>query len=367
MSDSTKNFPAEVKEWKDSVSGRTILQLTDYPCYHNKLYITVDSWTPDEKNLIFLSQRDSAVWNLYKMDMENFRVNALTAETEHINPYNPVIAPNGKEVWYHSAGEEIKAVDISSGTIRLIVRIPEKNWQSTIGTGPGRVALQCRLRWQEEILQPDNMKNYKSFGSLVEIMADGSAEPRTIFEEHFQLGHTLRPNKNGVIVYCKYDQGELWRINCDGTEKRKLYGNFHDHWITHPVWLNEREVAFNEWPQAVRKVDLSGKVTTIANLNAFHLAVSPDGKKLVCDTLNPNRGLFIIDSENGDCKFLCRDENQPIGGEQWKESRPYPVTHHYPWHVPSTHTHPSFNRSGSRVLFNSNRGTQFMQLCLVNL
>ncbi|HBE01012.1 MAG: hypothetical protein A2096_11980 [Spirochaetes bacterium GWF1_41_5] len=365
MSNKDKKYPSEKKVFKDKKTSREIWQITDFPCQHNKLYITTNSWTPDGKYIIFLGQRGTNIWNLFKVAMSSGEITQLTDEKAHINPYNPDISSDGNWVWYHTGTGEIKGVHIETLEEKVIANIPEGSWSSTIAETPDGKNIIGRVNYHKNLLQPDYMENYELNRTITIISLDGKETPQQVMQEEFPFGHVLPPNKDGVIVYSKYDQGELWRIDSDGKNKRRLYGHYHDIWITHPVWLNNDEVLFNEWPKAMKKISLDGKVETITEFNAFHPAVSPDKNTVVCDTTHPDTGIYLVDIKKKKKELLCLDECVSIGGGQWGEERPYPVVHHYPWHVPSTHCHPSFNRNGTQVLFNSNRGSEYMQLFVV--
>ncbi len=363
-----KKFCSEKIMLRDEATGREIWQMTNFPAYHNKLYITTASWTPDNRSIVFLGQRSRPIWNLFVMDEETGEITQITDEDRHINPYNPEISSDGKWVWYHTGGEELKAVNVHTFEERVFAKTPGWQWSSSIAETPDRKHLIGRSFKDASVCQPDGMSNFELSGRILIVPMDATTEEeRVVTEEHFHFGHVLPPNKDGIIVYAKYDQGELWRVNTDGSEKRKLYGNYHDIWISHPVWLGDSEVLFVEWPRAIKKVNLDGKLETVAQLSAFHPSVSPDQKKVIFDTHNPNSGIYIIDLPTGRSELLCLDRCESIGGGQWAEERPYPVVHHYPWHVPSTHVHPSFNRDGTKILFNSNYNCSHMQLFMARV
>ena len=76
-------------------------------------------------------------------------------------------------------------------------------------------------------------------------------------------------------------------------------------WVTHEVWLPDgRELAFVDWPHAVRAVDAAtGSVRTLAEFNAWHAAPSPDGRSMVADTVHPNVGLQLFPVRGGPARL----------------------------------------------------------------
>ncbi len=69
----------------------------------------------------------------------------------------------------------------------------------------------------------------------------------------------------------------LWLIGRDGLGNRRLYRQRPMQWVTHEVSLPVgRELAFVEWPHAVRGIDAAtGSVRTLAEFNAWHAARAP--------------------------------------------------------------------------------------------
>ena len=67
-------------------------------------------------------------------------------------------------------------------------------------------------------------------------------------------------------------------------------------WVTHEVWLpGRRAIAFVDWPRGMRLIDIeTGNAEWLHRFPAWHAAPDAAGKRFVCDTNFPDRGLHII-------------------------------------------------------------------------
>ncbi len=95
-------------------------------------------------------------------------------------------------------------------------------------------------------------------------------------------------------------------VDTEGKNNRPLYGHEEDNWITHPTCLGSDKVLFSERPHAIKTIGIADrKVETICEFNGWHMGIHPDGTKLVCDTTNPDTGLWEVDIPTGERKLLC--------------------------------------------------------------
>lgn len=347
-----KRYQAEKKSYKDKVTGKEIWQMTDYPADHNVFYITKCSFSKDSKTIYFCSTRESGFWNLFKADIASGEIIQLTDHKLTNSPYVPCPSWDGRWIYYShredADGDTLMRVDPATLETEVIKKYVGWKLSSVITVLPG----------DKQILIPmykTGMKDYSEYTDnikrfLIVSLEDPEIEV-TVLEVPWVLGSSLYPNSKGIMVYCRFDQGELWRINIDGSDNRLLYGYLWDVWITHPVVLNDDEVIFIEWPKLLRKINIEGEVTTIAQNNAFHPSVSPNKTKIVFDTACPDTGIHILDLKTGKTEHICEIGNK-FFGEQWKEKRPYPMLHQAPFGIPPSHAHPSFSPDGSMIIFN---------------
>ena len=123
-------------------------------------------------------------------------------------------------------------------------------------------------------------------------------------------------------------------------------------------------------PFALRRMDWTTReMRTITEFNAWHIAPDRAGRRILCDTNHPDRGLYLIDAETGAQQHLC-DSLSSNQGTQWRHSR-YALaadfaqarntlswmengadTVYGPQH---THPHPSWSNDESMVAFASDK------------
>ena len=63
-----------------------------------------------------------------------------------------------------------------------------------------------------------------------------------------------------------------------------------------------------------------GEISTIVELNAWHLSPNRAGTRIVCDTNHPDRGLLSIDAATGATRVNLPPRSSN-GGSQWATSR----------------------------------------------
>jgi oligogalacturonide lyase len=104
----------------------------------------------------------------------------------------------------------------------------------------------------------------------------------------------------------------------------------------------------------MRLIDIdTGQAEWLHRFPCWHAAPDAQGRRFVCDTNFPDRGLHVIPF-GGEPAFLCASEATSEGAH-WGGPFPYndgPVGVEARQH---THPHPRFSPDGRRVVFTSDR------------
>ena len=111
-------------------------------------------------------------------------------------------------------------------------------------------------------------------------------------------------------------------IRRDGTGRRCLYEHGNDEFVVHETWLGTGDdLVFTIWPKAIKRMHLdSGRISTVAEFNAWHICPSRDGRFILCDTNCPDAGMQIVDVATGERRVLCYPGSSN-GGSQWAKGR----------------------------------------------
>ncbi|HXA51667.1 MAG TPA: hypothetical protein VNV86_15230, partial [Candidatus Acidoferrum sp.] len=205
---------------------------------------------------------------------------------------------------------------------------------------------------------------------LVVTRFDGTGQstipfPSTVIHPQF---HPMEPE---WIEFAGDPAPRMHRVRRDGTGMECLYEHGNDEFIVHETFLGESgDLVYTVWPFALRRMDWTTRETrTIVDFNAWHIAPDRAGRRILCDTNHPDRGLFLIDAETGQCRHLC-DSLSSNQGSQWRKST-YALAEDFaharntlswmenasdtvygPQH---THPHPSWSTGETMVAFASDR------------
>ncbi len=336
---------------KDPLTGARIVQLTRARCINHPLYYLTNSFTEDGRSLVFASDRTGKV-DLYRVDLEGGAIKRLT-DLEGLQPFSGNLV--GKEIYFSTAGE-LHVLDLAGGTDRVIA---ERS-----GCGFGEVTVSCDRKWAATVITKDASTGFliaRTDGSASSVILEGT---RGIYHPQF---HPTDPER--LIYSADPPDPRMWRVRRDGRDDRCIYENAPDEWFVHETFLGQSDrIIVVHWRRGVYEVGLNdGVLSRIVELSCWHIASSPDGRWIVCDTHLPDIGLCLIDPRTGDYRTLCHP-GASSKGTRWHEETPLPVVHggapgwatmieegsmETAYGPQWTHPHPSFSRDGKWVAFTS--------------
>ena len=340
----------EKTERRDPLTGARTVQLTAAKCRNHPLYYLTNSFTEDSRSLVFASDRTGKV-DLYRVELVDGVITRLT-DLEGLQPYSGNLV--GNEIYFSTAGE-LHALHLGEGTDRVIAERP--------GCGFGEVTVSSNGEWAATLVTKS-----ASTGFLI-ARTDGS-ESNVILEGTRGIYHPqFHPTDSERLIYsADPPDARMWTVRRDGRDDRCIYENAPDEWFVHETFLGQKgQIIVVHWQRGVCEVGLDdGVLRRVADLSCWHIASSPDGSQIVCDTHLPDLGLCLINPMSGDYRTLCHPAASNKGS-QWHKKTPLSVNQGAPgWatmveegtvetaYGPQwTHPHPSFSPNGKWVAYTS--------------
>jgi oligogalacturonide lyase len=346
-------YPREDRTSVDRSSGRQIRQVTSHPSIHHHPFFFVPAYDRAMRRLIFVSYRTGRPQIFY----EDRASGDLVQATDRPDLADWSISPSadGRYV-YFTAGTSGWRVDLDSFVEEKLADFGavEMRERGMVGAAMGTTALSASGRWWAVPVKSGPVTRF--------VLIDTEHKTSTVFLERDTIGHPqFCPDDDDLILYAGPLTDRVWVTDRSGRSNRRLYAREDRmQWVTHEVWVpGRRAVAFVDWPRGTRLIDAdSGGVRWLTRFPAWHAAPDLTGRRFVCDTNFPDRGIHIYDvdsaPEDQRAQFVCASE-ATSEGKHWGGPFPYndgPVAVEAAQH---THPHPRFAPDNSRVLFTSDR------------
>lgn len=233
-----KWFPSEARRYRDRETGREVLQLTNSPFYSGNLYFTAQSFTRDNKGLVFLSNRPAKT-ELYMAELETGRFQQLTeAET---GAYHACVCPKTNTVAYLD-NSAVWMLDLRTLEQRKVYSFPKDHRPDLLSIDDdGKYIAFAHCVPLEKSLAPD--QTHHSW--VIRIKTDGSGS-QVVHEEDYWISHVIiNPRDPDTILFCHEGSWDvvrqrLWLVQADGSRLRKIrveetaeLSIGHEHWTEH--------------------------------------------------------------------------------------------------------------------------------------
>ena len=346
-------FPCEDRIAADPRTGRKVRQVTSHPSIHHHPFFFVPAYDQAMTKLIFVSYRTGAP----QIFFEDRASGDLVQATDRNDLADWSISPSadGRYV-YFTAGTAAWRVDLNTFEEEQLADFGavDMREKGMVGAAMGTTALSLSGRWWAVPVKAGPVTRF--------VLIDTQEKISRVFLERDTIGHPqFCPDDEDLILYAGPLTDRVWITDRSGEKNRRLYAREDKmQWITHEIWVpRRRAVAFVDWPRGTRLVDVdNGKVEWMTRFPAWHAAPADDGRRFVCDTNFPDRGLHIYpvdgeaESKVAASIVLSEATNE---GAHWGGPFPYnngPVGVEARQH---THPHPRFSPDDSRVLFTSDR------------
>jgi oligogalacturonide lyase len=345
-------FPREEKILRDRESGRVLRQITGHPSIHHHPFFFVPAYDAAMRRLIFVSHRSGRPQIFFEDRATGNLVQAT--DRDDLAEWSVYPSADGRYV-YFTAGTAAWRVDLDRLEEEQLADFGavEMREKGMVGAAMGTTALSASGRWWAVPVKVGPVTRL--------VLIDTANKSSRVILERDTIGHPqFCPDDDDLILYAGPLTDRVWVTDHSGRANRRLYAREQPmQWVTHEVWVpGHRAVAFVDWPRGMRLVDAAdGSVRWVTRFPAWHAAPDSSGRRFVCDTNFPDRGLHVFaidDMEENKAMRLCASEATSEGAH-WGGPFPYnegPVAVKARQH---THPHPRFAPDGSRVVFTSDR------------
>jgi|YNPNPStandDraft_1061719.scaffolds.fasta_scaffold01770_13 oligogalacturonide lyase len=333
-------FPPEQSETRDPKTGVRVRRLTGYPCCNH--LPCRNPFTPEGDALIFVSWRDGAP-QLFELSLAGGRIRQLT-EGPAVHPFSLAVHHGGERIFF-----------VRGGSIWVLHRTTLEE-SCVVSLGQTRLG-ECALAGDWLAAAARQGEQY----GLVVGRTDGTRWdflpiPRPVLAPQF---HPLEPE---WIEFASRPAPRMHRIRRDGAGLECLYRHAEQECILHETFLGQTgDLIFALRPQALCRMDWeSRRIRTLARLSAWRPGSNRAGTLAVCDTHQPNEGIFLVDPVTGGRQLVCLPESSH------RIPHAEAVEADTPAELEWDHPHPCFSPDGRRIAFTSD-STGRPQICLAEL
>ncbi len=321
--------------YKDKGTGYEIALLTGARAHSRKTYFSCESWTSDDRHVIFERFDDAAGMCVMRADEESGEVAPLT--------------PYGVQAFGMAREEDLGYYFLEGNLVRLNTR--------TGACDPvGRLPDGCRPLGHYTVSKSGLVVNsYRQRNCIFMLLV---TDPRTgvstrIYQSDVPLGHCqFCPGDDQTVFYVHETGGDalqrMWMFDIPSGTGRPFYVEREGDHITHETWDAAGEyLTFIHWPKAIYKGMKSGnEFSVIAHGEYHHCAPSRSGLLVAADRMSRGE-VVLVDACSGREHVLATNQFPATGPD---------------------HCHPSFNRKGDRICFTApGDGKGFCQVAVMDL
>jgi len=358
-------WPAEIKEYKDHITGARVKRLTTGDAHNHHLYFTATSYTKDG-HIVFGSERTGRP-QLFMMEMPGGRIIQLTDEPA-VHPITSCIHPT-RDLAYYISGQTITRVDLRSFATEVLYTAPE-GFHLTL---PSITADGSRIAIAYSERLPLSTETGQIYSTMVESYyrhpascvvtietADGAAN--VIWGERAWISHVcINPLDRDCIVFCheggSWVKQRMWVVNASQKYKE-----------ARPLMVQRPgEVAYHEYFTRDGQIGVQLKAQRGNSMEFFHCFIRPDGSWLRQYML-PGECAGHIQS-NADNSLRIADRGQRFMGDREGDSMmalyrlnggqdipTWLCEHGGNFSLQIAHPHPIFSQDDKWVLYTSNKG-----------
>lgn len=240
--------PAEWRTTTDPQTGRTLRQLTSASAFSYPLYYFVDSITPDNRYLVFHSERSGWV-QLYRLNLHSGEIVQLSdghtrdsgwaiwCEHRTRGVYNHLAALNrvGREVWYFQ-DEELRATHLDTLENRRVLDLSGRVSIGQSGFSPDgrhyafihadRAAFTQALADREALQvmrQPFDSQAWRdTIACTIGLIDTATGVYRDVIEVPYHIHHVFFLDNRRLLINHVRGENGMWSVAIDGTEQRVL-------------------------------------------------------------------------------------------------------------------------------------------------
>lgn len=252
-----KQWHSELREYRDTMTGARVRQLTNYLGHSNHAYFTYPCWYDDGRKLVIASDRENHT-NFFGVDLSN---GALTQLTDLDPAAGPVGAqsmtknPRREEV-YFLQGKTLLALDLKTLALRpLFTTPPGYTPGAANATADGESLLTGYCQDLSDRFNVDLGHGYIGFHEIwaaqphcaIVRIALGTGASQVVFQDHCWLGHlNASPTVPHIMTFChegpwdKVDN-RIWGLNLETRETWKIRPTAPGEMVGHEYWMDDGE------------------------------------------------------------------------------------------------------------------------------
>ena len=332
---------------------RHIREVTPPGALHHHPYFYVPAYDDKMRWLFFVSHKTGVAQACAEIRAER-RIIQLTDRAD-LNEWSVHPSHDGRYVYY-SAGSQLCRVSLESLQEEVLADFRGSSMRSAgmVAAGMGTLSVSRDDEWIALPVCGDSGSSLYTINTVTGKI-DCIAEGPSIFHPQFH------PEDSSLIRYSGPHTARMWAVNRDGSGHRMYYQRetARKEWNVHESWIpGTRDVLVVDWPHGLFRLSVDdGKRVEVSSFNAWHPLTDRTGRKIVTDTLHPDRGICVMDLDDSAAgfRFVC-PSNATSRGDHWNcDHCPYddgPVQVYAPQH---THPHPAFSPDGRYVVFTTDR------------
>lgn len=385
-----KEYPSEMKSYKDSLTGKEILQLTSkYQNYH--IYFTENSFCLGDEEIYFLSSRpreDRDGFNYFHMNLKNGIITQMTDEKDGISDNGHTKTPDGRYLLYITRDQRVlKLLDTKTGETKVLYEENDPDFEIE------QPSFSCDQRYVGVIRneQPKNAvgNNYTGFKETMyatkfaQILVIPIAHPEhktVVMTDTHWVGHLqFSPKIPTLLSYChegpwNYVHQRIWLLDTVTRIPYPCFRQEEDDSVGHEFWTRDNLVFFDN-----RRAGHDGTITKDKTQAVTQETEAEKKHQIPYVAFADTEGNVVrkIDlpyycnhyNANGDNTLLVGDDVENLVLIDITKEKPTISNlcyHGTSWDGQITHCHPTWSWDSSKILFESDRGGS-CNLYLINV
>jgi oligogalacturonide lyase len=340
---------SSLKETPAPQNRVTVRSVTSDPSVHHHPYFYVSAFDDAMRWLFFVSHSTGRA-QAYAEHRGDGKVLQLT-NRDDLNEWSIHPSHDGRFLYY-SAGSSICRVDLATLREEVLTDFGGFSFRAEemVGAGMGTLSVSGDDRWLAVPVCAESRRR-------LYVIDSATGTPECIVEGPSIFHPQFHPDDSSLIRYSGSHAARMWVVNRDGSDHRMIYSRDESRkeWVVHESWIpGTREVLAVDWPHGLFRVSIdNGKRTEVSTLNAWHPAVDHSGRRIITDTLYPDRGICLLELDDATARIhiVCESLASSQGNHWNCDHCPYDdgqVQVYAPQH---THPHPSFSPDGRYVVF----------------
>lgn len=362
-----------MKDYVDEKTGNIVRQLTSDSSNNFHFYFTDNSFSLDDREIYFLSDRSSkklGIYNLFRMNLETGKFVQVTDEPEGIAPSYHTKTPESDIVVYVT-GKVLKKLDTRTSEITVLYEERPNIQLGHPHISPDKKYIGFARNESVPIRRGANYTGFKETmfatkkGWITLVSMDGS-KVIDVFEDTHWLGHfQFSPTDSDLAMFCHEGpwnlvQQRIWLLDITSRSVRPVYRQEEDDCIGHEFWTYDGNIFFDN-----RRKGHDGTITIHKTQATIY---ENDSKQIPFIGLADKHGSIVKTinlpyycnhyHSNKNNTLLVGDEVEDLvlidirGEEATIETL---CTHMTSWNTQQTHCHPTFSWNNEKILFTSDR------------